>query len=67
MKKRLNFLIGIGMRDYELIAEMPSISTGKAKSHFCRRRQIKTASTQFLSGNRIKRKAAAPRGQTIKA
>jgi hypothetical protein len=53
IKKRLNFLIGIGMRDYELIAEMRSIATGKAKSHFCRSRQIKIAPLQFLSGNRI--------------
>jgi hypothetical protein len=42
------------MRDYELIAEMPSISTGKAKSHFCRRRQIKIALMQFLVGKRIR-------------
>jgi hypothetical protein len=29
IKKRLNFFIGIGMRDYELIAEMPSISEAR--------------------------------------
>jgi hypothetical protein len=32
---------------------------GKAKSHFCRSRQIKIALMQFLSGNRIGRQTAA--------
>jgi hypothetical protein len=33
---------------------MPSISTGKAKLHFGRRRRIKIAPTRFLYGNRVR-------------
>jgi hypothetical protein len=43
------------MRGKDAALKRQAEATGKAKSHFGRRRQIKIALMQFLSGNRIRR------------